>query len=92
MFAAFLCGETQIVPEIYGISIFFIFFMKFGQEKSLKNFIHYISMNDCSSKRVKLAKYTRFFDLKKRGQHDLQYVLGDLCTPLIVEFFSEHTV
>ena len=33
MLAAFLCGETQIVPEIQGISIFFHSFMKFGQNK-----------------------------------------------------------
>jgi hypothetical protein len=48
--AAFLCGETQIVPEIQGISILFHSFMKIGQEKSLKNFIQHISMNDSSTK------------------------------------------
>ena len=49
MLAAFLCGETQIVPEIQGISIFFHSFIKFGQEKSLINFIQHISMNDSST-------------------------------------------
>ena len=49
MLAAFLCGETQIVPEIEGISIFFHSFIKFGQEKSLINFIQHISMNDSST-------------------------------------------
>jgi hypothetical protein len=34
MLAALLCGEKQIVPEIYGKSIFLMIFMKFGQEKS----------------------------------------------------------
>ncbi len=34
MLAAFHCGEMQIVPEIHEFSIFFITFMKFGQEKS----------------------------------------------------------
>jgi hypothetical protein len=48
-------GETQIVPEIHELSIFFIIFMKFGQEKSLKNFIQYISMNDSLK-----GEYTRF--------------------------------
>jgi hypothetical protein len=33
MLAASLCGETQIVPEIHGISKFFIIFMNFGQDK-----------------------------------------------------------
>jgi hypothetical protein len=34
MLAAFLCGETRIVPQIHEFSIFFTIFMKFGHEKS----------------------------------------------------------